>query len=191
MVSIRLESTVRALMHPFAEFLGDHTSATRTVLRGVTGIDCDNHSPGLRRFAMENGEKLGPIHVMGGLSQMVILNHELRRDVLVNDDGVLPDQGSRSLLVGVPPLVDYPFMQPGYLPFGFLAPIAALLLPGPMPLGIRWVSGHEDVHVVRHDLHCLDFQPQFLSLLEQEGLHNAVSTSPTKTLRRYFGQNTM
>jgi hypothetical protein len=97
-------------------------------LRGVGWVDSNDLPPGCRRFILEEGEELSPTNIGCLSGQPSVVEHELRGDIFVYDQGVAPHEGCAGLVVCVSPLVGNLLVKALNAANRFLATLALLVL---------------------------------------------------------------
>src|SRR5262245_37003399 len=94
MISIQDKTTIRSIMHPFAQLLADELSAMRAQLRGMVGVNQYHGAPSLFRFGARELDQLSPCHICNRLRQSSVLEHSFDFEILKSDDLKRVDQAT-------------------------------------------------------------------------------------------------
>src|SRR6266699_185697 len=115
-----------------------HMSTVVTTLRGwVPFLNLDQRASIPQRFVAQLSHELAPSHVTNGLSQRVVFDHVLDRQILDAYGLVLTNNAGREFVLVVPSPISNLGMDTGDFEAGFVPVPARLLFFGQPPLCLR------------------------------------------------------
>jgi len=96
---------VWALVPPLRQRLLDDAATSRANLRRITGVNLDNLTASLCRFALQDVDEETPARIADALGKVVVLEHSLYIKVFDGNESVTIDQGTRYFVSHIATLI--------------------------------------------------------------------------------------
>jgi len=115
---------------PLRQRLLDDAATSRANLRRIAGVNLNNLTASLCRFALQDVDEETPTRIADALGKVVVPEHSFYIKGFDGNESVTIDQGTRYFVSHIPALVGNMHMRLRKLAHGLLAAMASLLASG-------------------------------------------------------------